>query len=84
MNLDDIRNMNDNDLRSFINNLSQRNNVFCVKCGNVVSHKERKNINIGIYDSHIGQKTRKLCSLCHECYVDLLDYLAVADIEWED
>lgn len=84
MDLDEIRNLTDEQLRSFINNLSQRNNIFCTKCGNVVNHKERKNINIGIYDNHAGQKVRKLCSLCNGCYVDLLDYLAISDIEWED
>lgn len=84
MNLDEIRNMSDEQLRSFMNNLSQRNNIFCSKCGNVVNPKERKNINIGIYDKHIGQKVRKLCSLCNNCYVDLLDYLGISDIEWEE
>lgn len=84
MNLDEIRNMSDEQLRSFMNNLSQRNNIFCSKCGNVVNSRERKNINIGIYDSHIGQKVKKLCSLCNNCYVDLLDYLGISDIEWEE
>lgn len=84
MDLDEIRNLTDEQLRSFINSLSQRNNIFCTKCGNAVNHRERKNINIGIYDSHAGQKVRKLCSLCNSCYVDLLDYLAISDIEWED
>lgn len=82
MDLDKIRNMSDEELRCFMNNLSQRNNIFCSKCGNVVNPRIRKNINIGIYDKHIGQKTKKLCSLCNECYVDLLDYLGVPDIEW--
>ena len=84
MDLDEIRNLSDEQLRSFINNLSQRNNIFCTKCGNVVNPRERKNINIGIYDSHAGQKVKKLCSLCNDCYVDLLDYLAISDIEWGD
>lgn len=84
MELNKIRNMSDNELRSFINDISQRSNIFCTKCGNVVNPRDRKNINIGIYDKSIGQKTRKLCSLCNDCYVDLLDYLCVSDIEWDD
>lgn len=84
MNLDEIRNMSDNELRGFINDLSQRNNIFCSKCGNVVKSRERKTINVGIYDSSAGQKVRKLCSLCNECYIDLLDYLGISDIEWEE
>lgn len=83
MDLNKIRNMSDNELRSFMNELSQRNNIFCSKCGNVVSPKNRKNINISIYDGHAGQKARKLCSLCNSCYTDLLDYLGVSDIEWD-
>ena len=84
MNLDKIRNMSDEELRVFMNNLSQRNNIFCSKCGNVVNSKDRYNINISIYDRKIGQKARKLCSLCPSCYSDLLDYLAVQDINWEN
>lgn len=83
MDLDTIRKMSDEQLRSFMNNLSQRNNIFCSKCGNVVNPKDRYNINISIYDKAVGQKARKLCSLCPSCYIDLLDYLAVQDINWE-
>lgn len=83
MNLDKIRNMSDEELKSFMNELSQRNNIFCSKCGNVVSSKDRKNINIGINDRGY-QKARKLCSLCNSCYVDLLDYLGISDIDWSD
>lgn len=82
MNLDKIRSMNDAELRSFMNEISQRNNIFCSRCGNVVSSRYRKTINIGINDGGY-QKVRKLCSLCNECYVDLLDYLSVSDIDWE-
>lgn len=84
MNLDEIRNMSDEQLRLFMNGLSQRNNIFCSKCGDLIKHTERKNINIGIYDKSMGQKVRKLCSLCNECYSDLLDYLGISDIDWGD
>lgn len=84
MNLDSIRNMNDYELRSFLNDISQRNNMFCSKCGSVINTKNRKTINVSIYDKSNGQKARKLCHLCNSCYVDMLDYLGVCDIEWED
>lgn len=84
MNLDEIRNMNDEQLRTFMNNLSQSNNIICAKCGNITDRKNRKTINVAIYDRHIGQKARKLCSICNACYSDLLDYLAVSDIDWSD
>lgn len=84
MNLDSIRNMSDNELRLFMNQLSQRNNIFCSRCGNIINPRDRKNINIGVYDSHIGQKNKKLCSLCNDCYIDLLDYLGISDIDWNN
>ena len=84
MNLEKIRNMSDEELRTFMNELSQRNNIFCSKCGDVVNSRERKVLNVAIYDRTIGQRARKLCSLCNNCYVDLLDYLGIPDINWED
>ena len=84
MDLNTIRNMSDDELRSFMNNLSKRNNIFCSRCRNVVNSRDRYNINISIYDRAVGQKARKLCSLCQSCYVDLLDYLGVQDINWEE
>lgn len=83
MDFDAIRSLDDEQLRKFINDLSQRNNVFCAKCGAVINHKNKFNINIGIYNN-LGQKVKKLCSLCSDCYTDLLDYLSVPDIEWGD
>lgn len=84
MDLDSIRSMSDNELRSFMNNLAQRNNIFCTKCGNIIPPRDRYNLNISVYDTSTCQKQRKLCSLCYECYIDLLDYLAVSDINWDE
>jgi hypothetical protein len=53
----------------------------CVKCGAVVGYADRKTINVSIYGRK-GQKSKKLCTLCNECYSDLLDYLCVADVDW--
>lgn len=83
MDLNQIRNMNDDELRRFMTNLSQRNNIICSKCGNIIISKDRKTINIGTYDKHMGQKVKKLCSLCNDCYIDLLDYLSISDVNWE-
>lgn len=82
MNLDRIRKMNDDELRKFINTISKRGSDLCIKCDIPLNCTERKTINIGIYSSTSGQKIRKLCSLCNECYIDLLDYLGVSDIDW--
>lgn len=82
MNLDKIREMSDAELRTFISTVAQRNNIFCAKCGGIVSSKDKKTINVSVYDEHNGQRSKKLCTLCNNCYVDILDYLGVSDIQW--
>ena len=56
----------------------------CVRCGAIVGYADRKTINVGIYDRHAGQRVKKLCTLCNNCYTDLLDYLGVADVDFGD
>lgn len=55
----------------------------CTRCGAIVGYADRRTINVGIYDRHIGQRVKKLCTLCNGCYSDLLDYLAVPDVNFE-
>lgn len=81
MNLEKIRNMSDEQLTRFINDVSQRNSIICSKCGGIVISKERKCLMISINDKGT-QKSKKLCNLCYECYIDLLDYLGISDVEW--
>ena len=73
--------MSDEQLTRFINDVSQRNSIICSKCGGIIISKERKCLMISINDKGT-QKTKKLCNLCSECYVDLLDYMGISDIEW--
>jgi len=74
MNLDDIRNMSDLELTRYLNNVSQRNAQICCKCRKVTIKENR----IGIY-TYKGCDNKKLCTLCKDCYSDLLDYLEIAD-----
>lgn len=80
MKLSEIRNMNDSELKAFLMRM-QNSDCFCNKCGEYVNPHEKKNIYINIFDAK-GQRQRKLCSLCNNCYVDMLDYLGVSDINW--
>ena len=82
MKLSEIRKMNDNELKAFLMRM-QNGNIFCSKCGQCVHPHEKTNIYINRYGEH-GQKQRKLCSLCNDCYTDMLDYLGVQDINWEE
>lgn len=74
MDLQKIRNMSDNELTRYLNNVSQRNAQICCKCGEITC-KERR---VGIY-TYKGYENKKLCTLCRDCYFDLLDYLSISD-----
>ena len=76
MNLEKIRNMNDEELKKYLKSLSNKNNA-CTKCG-----KKEPNFTINIKNKELFQQ-KKLCHLCNDCYVDLLDYLGVCDIIWD-
>lgn len=84
MDLDAIRNMPDDELKKFIGKLSQTKGSMCVKCNQVCFKDNKKTIYIGDYNPHNGQRMKKLCALCNDCYSDLLDYLAVSDVNWEE
>ena len=75
MNIEVIKNMSDEELRKFLNALSQKNNQICCKCGAVPTRKDR----IGLYVFKF--ENRKLCNLCKDCYTELLDYLGICDVE---
>ena len=86
MKLSEIRKMNDNELKAFLMRM-QNGNYFCSKCGQYVHPHEKVNIYInryGVGKYHCGTIQRKLCSLCNDCYTDMLDYLGVQDINWEE
>lgn len=82
MKLSEIRKMNDDELKAFLMRM-QNGNYFCSKCGQCVHPYEKTNIYINKYGER-GTIQRKLCSLCNDCYTDMLDYLGVQDINWEE
>ena len=82
MQLSDIRKMNDGELKAFLMRM-QNGNSFCSKCGQYVETYAKKNIYININGDR-GIRQRKLCSICNDCYSDMLDFLGVSDINWEE
>lgn len=76
MDLDRIRNMNDKQLYTFINNISNNNGRVCCKCGKIIYKDNRITLS-----RNINVTNKKICCLCKNCYSDLLDYLGVNDIE---
>lgn len=75
MNIDYIRNMSDIELKRFLNTVSQKNNKLCCKCGSIPKRKDRITLYVFKYEN------RKLCNLCKDCYIELLDYLGVCDVD---
>ena len=72
MELQNIRKMNDRELYTFINNISNNNGRICCKCGKIVYRENRITIS-----RNVDVATKKICCLCKECYADLLDWLGV-------
>lgn len=74
MKVSNIREMNDRELYTFINNISNNNGRICCKCGKIVYKNDRitllRNVDVA---------TKKICCLCKDCYSTLLDWLGVND-----
>ena len=75
INFNNIRNMSDKELYSFINQVSNNNGRVCCKCGKIVYKNDRVTIS-----KTVDIAVKKICCLCKDCYSDLLDYLGIADI----
>ena len=76
MKLDNIREMSDRELYTFINNISDQNSRVCCKCGKIVYKEQRVTLS-----RNIDITNKKICCLCKNCYSELLDWLGVNDIE---
>ena len=76
MKLQNIREMDDRELYTFINNISNNNGRICCKCGKIVYRENRITIS-----RNADVATKKICCLCKECYADLLDWLGVNDCD---
>lgn len=72
MNINDIRKMSDRELNSFLATIQKDEKRICAKCGDFILNK----ITITVRK---GQTTRVLCTLCENCYSDILDYLSIQD-----
>lgn len=53
----------------------------CIRCGTITGYADRKTINVSVYSRGGGQKSKKLCTLCNNCYYDLLDFLGTCDVD---
>ena len=75
MDLKRIRNMNDEDLRKYLTNLSNRDLRQCSICGNstdiVVKIENKKTF-----------QTKSVCGVCNSDYASLLEFLGTTDPNW--
>lgn len=76
MKLNNIREMSDRELYTFINNISNQNGRVCCKCGKIVYREQRVTLS---RNNDVANK--KICCLCKDCYSELLDWLGVNDVE---
>ena len=75
MDLQKIRNMTDEELARYLQNLSKRNCNKCSICGEVCT----KVVKI---ENKEEMQTKQLCGICDECYEKLLEFLHTTDINW--
>ena len=76
MNYDKIRNMNDNELKTFLQGYSKRDTHTCLYCGKETT----KVIKI---ENKESLQTKALCGLCNECYEKFLEDLGTYDLGWD-
>lgn len=77
MDYEAIRNMSDKELAEFLQGISSRQTSRCSRCNRAPRY------HIKIENTHTYQ-TKRLCTICEECYKQLLkDYKAVG-IVWRD
>lgn len=80
-----LKNKTDKEKAEILESLIHTANIrtpLCSRCGAIVGYANKRTINVGIYDRHLGQRVKKLCTLCNNCYYDLLDYLEMPDVEF--
>lgn len=76
MNYDKIRNMNDNELKAFLQGYNKRDSHTCLYCGEVST----KVIKI---ENKETMQMKALCGLCNKCYEKFLDDLGTYDLGWD-
>ena len=76
MNYDRIRNMNDKELEQFLKSLSNRDTRKCSRCG----RKPRYHIKV---ENISTSQTKRLCSICDDCYLQLIKDMKTVDIIWK-
>ena len=77
MDFDKIRSLDDKELAIFIEGLKGRSLKRCTKCGAEV----RKVIKI---ENKETEQTKALCGLCNTCYNEVLEYLKLFDLGWDN
>lgn len=76
--LEKVRNMNDEELNNYLTYLRKENKQACARCYAPISGYE-----IFVRHNKKGYlSTRKLCSICENCYNEMINFLNVEPINW--
>lgn len=54
MNFDEIRSLNNEQLKKYLNHISNNKVLFCSKCEQPLSSYDRRVISVGVYDKKSG------------------------------
>lgn len=76
-NYNQIRNMSDKELNAFLVDIQRSDKRICQKCGEFILDKRT----LSVRKEYL---TRTLCILCENCYSDLLDFLNINDVNWNE
>lgn len=77
MKISELKKLEDKEFIKAISEITRNKSQFCLKCGKVITINDRRTISV----SKDNIKVRKLCTLCEECYTDMLDNLGIADVD---
>lgn len=75
MDFERIKNMNKREFEQFIFGIQKSKQNFCIRCGNFTMDRIRISV------SKDSSNPKKLCNVCKDCYSDILDYLAISDVD---
>lgn len=80
MDINKIRNMNDEELALFLSKVTLKKTKDCIRC------KKEEDFNNTFKILKVENKetfqTKRLCCLCDDCYQKMLEFLNVIDIDW--
>ena len=74
-NYNEIRKMSDKELNLFLVDIQRSNKRICNKCGGFILNKTTVSV-------RRDYTAKTLCTLCENCYADVLEFIGINDVDW--